>query len=151
MPVAAADWSGDRRLVLARVTAVERQEGEGVYMPHALTGGPILRGQACSASGGCQWFSLTCHMPREPIGSQPLPPGHSCSMTLFILAAWCSTGAIIVDGVAASELTSLVPQALAGSHVHRGLVSGRLTGCGGLSCALQPRMASSTWGSGSAP
>lgn len=38
MPVAAADWSGDRRLVLARVTAVERQEGEGVYMPHTLTG-----------------------------------------------------------------------------------------------------------------
>lgn len=27
-----------------------------------------------------------------------------------------------MDGVAASELTSLVPQALAGSHVHRGLV-----------------------------
>ncbi|KAI7845937.1 hypothetical protein COHA_000483 [Chlorella ohadii] len=70
VPVAAADWSGDRRLVLARVTAVEREEGEGVYMPHTLT------------------------------------------------------GAIIVDGVAASELTSLVPQVLAGSHVHRGLVAG---------------------------
>lgn len=27
-----------------------------------------------------------------------------------------------MDGVAASELTILVPQALAGSHVHRGLV-----------------------------
>lgn len=38
VPVASADWSGDRRLVLARVTAVEQEEGEGVYMPHTLTG-----------------------------------------------------------------------------------------------------------------
>lgn len=72
-------------------------------------------------------------------------------MTLFILAAWCSTGAIIVDGVAASELTSLVPQALAGSHVHRGLVSGRLTCRGGLNCASNQGWPSSTWGSGTAP
>lgn len=49
VPVAAADWSGDRRLVLARVTAVEREEGEGVYMPHTLTGALPSRGRGGKA------------------------------------------------------------------------------------------------------
>lgn len=63
MPVAAADWSGDRRLVLARVTAVERQEGEGVYMPHTLTGVPRSRAvQVVVANGSAS--HATC--PRNP-------------------------------------------------------------------------------------
>lgn len=58
VPVASAD-SGDRRLVLARVTAVEQEEGEGVYMPHTLTGAltrqvGVYQACCCQVLGCCR-------------------------------------------------------------------------------------------------
>lgn len=48
VPVATADWSGARRLALARVTAVEAVQGEGVFMPHTLTGAPHRCSRRCA-------------------------------------------------------------------------------------------------------
>lgn len=66
VPVATADWSGARRLALARVTAVEEVQGEGVFMPHTLTGArragrpqpPLWRRQR--ARGGAFRSGTTC-------------------------------------------------------------------------------------------
>ncbi|KAI3423195.1 hypothetical protein D9Q98_010717 [Chlorella vulgaris] len=73
--VAARAAAGGGSPALARVTAVERLSGEGVFMPHTLT------------------------------------------------------GTIVVDGVVASELTSIVPPRLAGPAFQRHLATALRTAC----------------------
>lgn len=122
VPVVAAAWEGSRHVELAHVTAVERGDGHGVFMPHTLTGMPWLQQTAAAAAGqsgnvgrwcaaAAAWYQ-NCGRARSLLiclPSMPLPAVH--------------TGAIVVDGVVASELTSVVPPALAGPTLQRCLAA----------------------------
>lgn len=97
LPVATGSKAGDG-LKLARVVAVERVQQLGVFMPHTLTGTLVpaptgLRGTGRGAAPCC------CH------GAAPALLGCDASPPPALLSA----GAIVVDGVAATELTSFVP------------------------------------------